>query len=77
MLPTRRTFLVTGGAAALTLSACSGGNSGSSGNGAGTDGEATGGGTLVIDTAFSIETGDPGHTYDPTGNMVAKAIYEP
>lgn len=74
MLPTRRTFLVTGSAAALTLSACSGGNSGnSSGGGA----EEAGGGTLVIDTAFSIETGDPGHTYDPTGNMVAKAIYEP
>ena len=32
-------------------------------------------GSLVIDTAFSIETGDPGHTYDPTGNMIAKALY--
>ncbi|KEP72606.1 hypothetical protein HR12_42415, partial [Microbacterium sp. SUBG005] len=32
--------------------------------------------SLVIDTAFSIETADPGHTYDPTGNMIAKAMYE-
>lgn len=79
MLSSRRSFLFVGGAAAMTLSACSGGNSGNSGGAGGSGGSDGGGagGTLVIDTAFSIETGDPGHTYDPTGNMVAKAIYEP
>jgi peptide/nickel transport system substrate-binding protein len=57
-------------AAALLLAGCAGGNSVQEGDGA------SGGGSLVIDTAFSIETGDPGNTYDPTGNMVAKALYE-
>lgn len=73
MSTTRRSFLLGGSgfAAATALSACSGGNSA---KGGGSEG---GGGTLVIDTAFSIETADPGHTYDPTGNMVAKAVYEP
>ncbi|MEZ3160677.1 ABC transporter substrate-binding protein [Microbacterium sp. BWT-B31] len=56
-------------ASALVLAGCSGGNSGNN-----SDGESAG--TLVIDAAFSIETADPGHTYDPTGNMVAKAMYE-
>lgn len=81
MVSSRRTFLLISGAgAAATLSACSGGNSGNTGNSGGSggsDGGSGSGGTLVIDTAFSIETGDPGHTYDPTGNMVAKAIYDP
>lgn len=75
MTTARRTFLVGlagAGASALALTACSGGNSAAGG---GTNGGA--GGTLVIDCAFSIETGDPGNTYDPTGNTVAKAIYEP
>lgn len=56
-------------AAALALAGCSGGNSADTSDGAAS-------GTLVIDTAFSIETADPGHTYDPTGNMLAKALYE-
>lgn len=60
--------------AALVLAACSGGNSAQPVEGA--SGQASGGGSLVVDTAFSIETGDPGNTYDPTGNMVAKAVYE-
>src|SRR5699024_9645372 len=36
--------------------------------------QAEGGDTLVIDTAFSLETGDPGRTYVPTGNMVLHAV---
>lgn len=44
------------------------------------DSDADGGGggsdTLVIDTSFIIETGDPGRTYDQTGYMVVKAVYE-
>ncbi|PWJ53811.1 peptide/nickel transport system substrate-binding protein [Quadrisphaera granulorum] len=59
--------------AALALSACSGGNSAQPQGGEGT---ATSGGSLVVDTAFSLETADPGNTYDPTGNTIAKALYE-
>lgn len=58
-----------GAVAAIALVGCSGGNSAQPDSG-------SSGGSLVIDTAFSIETGDPGNTYDPTGNMVVKAIYE-
>ncbi|QTX03813.1 ABC transporter substrate-binding protein [Agromyces archimandritae] len=57
-------------ATALVLAGCSGGNSATK------DDEGAAAGSLVIDTAFSIETADPGHTYDPTGNMLAKALYE-
>lgn len=57
--------------AALSLAACSGGNSAAPSGSAGTSG-----GSLVVDSGFTIETTDPGHTYDPTGNMVAKALYE-
>lgn len=32
--------------------------------------------SLVIDTAFTLETGDPGRNYVPTGYMVSKAVYE-
>ncbi|MBY0688142.1 ABC transporter substrate-binding protein [Microbacterium marinilacus] len=56
----------------LTLAGCSGGNSAAPSD----DASSSAGGTLVVDTAFSIETADPGHTYDPTGNMLAKALYE-
>lgn len=51
--------------ATLALAGCSGGNSSSSTTS-----------SLTIDSGFTIETADPGHTYDPTGNLVAKAIYE-
>lgn len=53
-------------AAALTLAGCAGGNSAPT----------TQDTLLTIDSGFTIETGDPGHTYDPTGNMLAKALYE-
>jgi peptide/nickel transport system substrate-binding protein len=68
--PRRLASLALGTAALFVLVGCSGGNS------ANTDDAEQSGGSLVIDTAFSIETTDPGHTYDPTGNMVAKALYE-
>lgn len=61
-------------AGALALTACGGGNSGNQTNG--DDNESTGGGTLVIDTAFSLETGDPARNYVPTGNIVLHPIYE-
>lgn len=67
----RSTSVIAIGAVALfALAGCSGGNSANNG------GESSGSDSLVIDTAFSIETADPGHTYDPTGNMIAKALYE-
>lgn len=62
--------IALGAVALLALAGCSGGNS------AGNGGDSSGSDSLVIDTAFSIETTDPGHTYDPTGNMIAKALYE-
>ncbi len=62
--------IAIGAVALLALAGCSGGNS------AGNGGSSSGSDSLVIDTAFSIETTDPGHTYDPTGNMIAKALYE-
>lgn len=75
MRTSHRSFGVTlSTVAVLLLAACSGGNSAEPGE----DGSGSGGsgGSLVIDTAFSIETADPGNSYDPTGNMVAKALYE-
>ncbi|OSP08151.1 ABC transporter substrate-binding protein [Microbacterium sp. LEMMJ01] len=62
--------IALGAVALLALAGCSGGNS------ANTPESSQGSDSLVIDTAFSIETADPGHTYDPTGNMIAKALYE-
>ncbi|WP_295013552.1 ABC transporter substrate-binding protein [uncultured Microbacterium sp.] len=57
--------------AAIALAGCSGGNSANSSNGS-----SSAGGTLVVDTAFSLETGDPGRNYVPTGNMVLHAVYD-
>lgn len=58
-------------ATALALAGCSGGNSADNGgNGEGAPS------TLVIDTAFSLETGDPGRNYVPTGNLVLHAVYD-
>ncbi|MBY6061793.1 ABC transporter substrate-binding protein [Microbacterium esteraromaticum] len=69
----RKSAIALGAVALLAITGCSGGNSANNGN---TGGSNSAGGSLVIDTAFSVETADPGHSYDPTGNMVAKAIYE-
>ena len=71
---TKRSLLKVGAlsaVSALALAACSGGNSA---GGQGTASE--GGGTLVVDTAFSLETGDPGRNYVPTGSTVLHPIYE-
>jgi peptide/nickel transport system substrate-binding protein len=58
--------LAVGLVATVTLAGCAGG---SSSNGAAPS-------SLVIDTAFTLETGDPGRNYVPTGYMVSKAVYE-
>ncbi|MGM1018465.1 MAG: ABC transporter substrate-binding protein [Actinomycetota bacterium] len=72
MRSSSRTSLIAAGAVALlAVTGCSGGNSANTGAEDGSSND-----SLVIDTAFSIETADPGHTYDPTGNMLAKALYE-
>ncbi|MDQ0614660.1 peptide/nickel transport system substrate-binding protein [Microbacterium sp. W4I4] len=68
----RKSAIALGAVALLAITGCSGGNSANSNDG----GSNSAGGSLVVDTAFSIETADPGHSYDPTGNMLAKAIYE-
>jgi len=69
MSSSRTPLVAIGAVALLAVTGCSGGNSADGGGGSST-------GSLVIDTAFSIETADPGHSYDPTGNMLAKALYE-
>ncbi len=62
---------------ALALASCSGGNSaGNNSNNSNGGGEGGTGGTLVIDTAFSLETADPGRNYVPTGNMVLHSVYD-
>lgn len=66
-----RRAVTLGLAGALTLTACSGGNTAASDDGAEGPGE-----TLVIDTAFSLETGDPGRNYVPTGSTVLHPMYE-
>ncbi|WP_180969019.1 ABC transporter substrate-binding protein [Microbacterium aurantiacum] len=70
MSPRSTSFIALGAVALLALAGCSGGNSANNG------GDSAAGDSLVIDTAFTVETADPGHTYDPTGNMLAKALYE-
>ncbi|GMA32503.1 ABC transporter substrate-binding protein [Litorihabitans aurantiacus] len=74
-----RASLALAASAALLISACSGGNSASNPSDSADDGDAgagAGGGTLVVDTAFSLETGDPGRNYVPTGSIVLHAMYE-
>ncbi|SDJ84517.1 peptide/nickel transport system substrate-binding protein [Nonomuraea maritima] len=57
-------------AGALALAACGSG-------GASPSPSASGGSrTLVIDTSFDLKTADPGRTYEPTGLIVGKAVYE-
>ncbi|HLS15733.1 MAG TPA: hypothetical protein VK095_14590, partial [Beutenbergiaceae bacterium] len=66
----RRAGAAITAAAALVLAGCGGGNGDS------TEGASEIGDTLVVDTSFIIETGDPGRTYDQTGYMVVKAVYD-
>ncbi|MEX1078368.1 MAG: ABC transporter substrate-binding protein [Homoserinimonas sp.] len=58
--------IAVGLVAAVSLAGCSSGSS----NGSDLPS------SLVIDTAFTLETGDPGRNYVPTGYMVSKAVYE-
>jgi peptide/nickel transport system substrate-binding protein len=60
------------GAAALALSVLAAGCS-SGRTDTGSDG---GSSTLVIDKAFDLKTADPARMYEPTGEMVDKALYE-
>ncbi|MEV4175730.1 ABC transporter substrate-binding protein [Nonomuraea sp. NPDC049709] len=60
-------------AGALALAACGSGGGTSPAPGAS---GASGGKTLVIDTSFDLKTADPGRTYEPTGLIVGKALYE-
>ncbi|MEV4068360.1 ABC transporter substrate-binding protein [Nonomuraea fuscirosea] len=57
-------------AGALALAACG------SGGGTSQTPAAAGGKTLVIDTSFDLKTADPGRTYEPTGLIIGKAVYE-
>lgn len=63
----------------------SGGSPAGSGNSSAAPGSATAGGTttttapsgsLVIDNVFSLVTADPGRNFEPTGNIVARALYD-
>lgn len=74
--PSPRAAVALGLAASLALAACSGGNSATTSSADGGDGAGSASSTLVIDTAFSLETGDPGRNYVPTGNMVLHAVYD-
>lgn len=67
--------LITG---ALVLTSCSGGNSAGApaASDAATGGAAAPTGTLVVDTAFSIDTMDPARAYDPTGYLIQHAVYD-
>lgn len=65
----RTSLVAIGAVAVLAIAGCSGGNTANGGDGSSAE-------SLVIDAAFSVETADPGHSYDPTGNMLAKALYE-
>ncbi|MCL2788502.1 MAG: ABC transporter substrate-binding protein [Micrococcales bacterium] len=66
---TRRAWIAASAAAALvlTLGACGGGGGGGGG------GDAS---SIVIDTTFDIKTADPAREYEPTGQIVVKALYD-
>ncbi|MDR1392710.1 MAG: ABC transporter substrate-binding protein [Bifidobacteriaceae bacterium] len=67
-------FRLTGalGAAALLLSGCA-----DNGNEDGAAGEPGDGATqIVVDTTFDIKTIDPAREYEPTGQILVKALYD-
>lgn len=70
MLVPRRTTRTAIGAvlvsAALLVAGCS----------SGTETPPAAGGTIVIDKAFDLKTADPGRMYEPTGQLIDKALYE-
>jgi peptide/nickel transport system substrate-binding protein len=66
-----QTTIVVGAAVALAL-VLAGCSSGKTDTGTGTAATKT----LTIDKAFDLKTTDPGRMYEPTGEMVDKALYE-
>ena len=56
----------TSGSGAPTAESSSGGNAA----------PVTATGSLVIDNVFSLVTGDPARNFEPTGNIVARAMYD-
>jgi peptide/nickel transport system substrate-binding protein len=69
-LPVRLTALTASAAAlALVMSGCS---SSSTGNG----GDQTSNKTLVVDNTFDLKTSDPARSFELTGSIVDKALYE-
>jgi peptide/nickel transport system substrate-binding protein len=65
---TRYVTTALGLTVALALTGCAAG--------APSTGDGSAPSSVVIDTAFTLETGDPGRNYVPTGYMVSKAVYE-
>lgn len=57
-------------AVALAVAGCGGGSN----NGNAQQGAA--GKTLVIDTVFVLKSADPARNYEPTGNIIARAMYD-
>ncbi|MDR0366692.1 MAG: ABC transporter substrate-binding protein [Bifidobacteriaceae bacterium] len=58
------------GAATLALVGCGDANSGGGGGGKASAAQ------IVIDSTFDIKTIDPGREYEPTGQIVVKALYD-
>ncbi|MDR2377988.1 MAG: ABC transporter substrate-binding protein [Bifidobacteriaceae bacterium] len=81
MISTRTSGLraaAAAGAAALLLSACGGGGEpgGTTSGGAGGQTAKSGATQIVVDTTFDIKTIDPGREYEPTGQILVKALYD-
>ena len=73
----RRHFLSAAGLATTAVAAagCSSG-SGSEAEGSGGSGGSGGGGSLVVDNAFDLKTADPARSFELTGAMLNKQLYE-
>ena len=59
-----------------TSSAESGSTTSAGASSGGDQGTTTASGSLVIDNVFSLVTADPGRNFEPTGNIVARAMYD-
>lgn len=68
-----RMFTAVLAAAALVVAGCGGGKNN---NSPGSSGTAGSGQTLVIDTVFVLKSADPARNYEPTGNIIARAMYD-
>ena len=65
-------FAVTLGALTLVASACAGDPAPAGGG----SGGASSGGAVVVDTSFDLKTADPARQFEPTGQIVDKAVYQ-